>query len=67
MVVFITLNIEGLSNVFIGENHIDCPGLHCTGLYCTWFTRDTKYVIISCWKQWTLVSQFYYESHVKQL
>ena len=43
MVVFITVNIEGLWNVFSGENHIDCPGQLCTGLYCTWFTGDNKY------------------------
>ena len=29
MVVFITMNMEGLWNVFSGEIHIDCPGLHC--------------------------------------
>ena len=38
--VFITMNMEGLWNVFSGENHIDCRGLHCT-----WFTRDTKIIL----------------------
>ena len=27
MVVFITMNLEGLWNVFSGDNHIDCLGL----------------------------------------
>ena len=38
MVVFITMNMEGLWNVFSRENHIDCPGIHCT-----WLTGDTEY------------------------
>ena len=40
MVVFITMNLEGLWNFFRGENPIDCPGLHFTGLHCTWFTGE---------------------------
>ena len=39
------MNMEGLWNVFSGENHIDCPGLHCTGLHCTWFTGDIKLIL----------------------
>ena len=36
MVVIIRINnVEGLWNVFSGENHINFPGLHCT-----WFTSD---------------------------
>ena len=35
MVVFITMNMEGLWNFFSGENHIDYLGLHYT-----WFTGE---------------------------
>ena len=35
MVVFITMDMEGLWNSFSGENHIDYLGLHCT-----WFTGE---------------------------
>ena len=40
------MNMEGIWNVFSGENHIDCPGLHCPGLHCTWFTGDIILILL---------------------
>ena len=42
MVAFIKMYIEGLTDIFSGENHIDCPGLHCT--WFTWFSGDITFV-----------------------
>ena len=53
MMVFITMNMEGLWNSFSVENHIDYLGLHCT----SWRTlNNNKLVTGTCIR--TLDSSF---------